>query len=738
MTLGRLGRHFRIAHAACAALLVALIALRVWDPPPLEELRLRTFDFYQIVRPRVPQQRPVVIVDIDEASLKELGQWPWPRTLLAEIVDRVTRSGALAIGFDIVFSEPDRMSPANAADLFRELDEETRKKLRLLPSNDEVFAEALRRSRVVVGQSGTSTRSADPEAEFMAQAGFASRGPDPTPYLVSFPYLLRNAPPLDEAAAGRGLLTIKPERDGVVRRIPLVMTAGGGLVPALTLEMLRVVSGSSAILIRTDEGGVSSVAVPGLEMPTDRNGRLWLHFARHDQARFVSAVDVLRNRQPPDRFDRRLVLVGTSAIGLLDLKTTPIDPAMPGVEVNAQILENILMNGPLSRPNYAIGAELFATLLLGLTTIAVAPILGAAAAFMLGLVNTALLTGASWYLYLNDNILIDYTFPVLATTLIFFVLVFANYFREEERRKKIRSAFSYYLSPTLVNELANNPDKLVLGGEERAMTILFSDVRGFTTISEHYKNDPQRLTSLMNRYLTPMTNAIIEHNGTVDKYIGDAIMAFWGAPLEDKAHEANACGAALEMLVRLRLLNLELKREADEAGLQHLPLRIGVGINTGRCVVGNMGSDFRFNYSVLGDSVNLASRLEGRSKDYGLPVVLGFNTATAIEKRFAAIEIDLIQVKGKNEPEAVFALLGDEEVLTSARFEKLKEVNAHMLKQYRAQDWSSAADSVALCSEAADGFGLDGLYQIYRQRLEHFRSNPPTPQWSGVFVYDSK
>lgn len=738
MSRVRLGRRFGVAQPACFVLLMALIALRIWDPPPVEELRLRTFDFYQILRPRTAQQRPVVIVDIDEASLKELGQWPWPRTLLAEIVDRVTQRGAVAIGFDIVFPEPDRMSPADAADLFRNLDEETRKKLRLLPSNDELLALALRRSRVVLGQAGAATRADESQAEYAAQAGFVWRGPNPVPYLMAFPGLLQNVPLLEAAAAGRGLLTIMPERDGVVRRVPLVMAAGGDLVPALTLEVLRVATGSSAILIRSDEAGVSSVALPGLDMPTDQNARLWIQFAPHDRARFVSAIDLLRDRTPPDRFDGRFVLVGTSAVGLLDLKTTPIDPAMPGVEVNAQVLENVLTKATLWRPNFSIGAELAAAGVLGLGTIIATPIMGAGAAFILGAATIALVTGASWYLYLHDNLLFDYTFPLLATTLLYFALVFVNYFREEERRKKMRSAFSFYLSPALVDELANNPEKLVLGGEVRNMTILFSDVRGFTSMSEHYKSDPQRLISLMNRYLTSMTNGIISHRGTIDKYVGDAIMAFWNAPLDDAEHELNACSAALEMLGRLDLLNHELKREADEAGEPHMPFRIGVGINTGQCVVGNMGSDLRFNYSVLGDSVNLASRLEGRTKNYGVPIILGSSTAAAARRRFAAIEIDLIQVKGKTEPQAVFTLLGGEDVLNSVRFKELDELNRYMLEQYRRQDWSAAARNLALCRKVADGFGLDRLYEIYSQRIEHFRSDPPLPDWSGVFVYDTK
>jgi len=739
MKIARLRQRFGIAHALCFVLLVALVALRIIDPPPLEDLRNRAFDFYQFARPRVAEQRPVVILDIDEASLKELGQWPWPRTLLAKIVEGVTQRGAVAIGFDMVFSEPDRMSPAYVADLFSGLDEETRKKLRSLPSNDEVLAEAFRQSRVVVGQAGAAAPPTDPDREFVPQAGFISRGPDPRPNLLSFPGLLRNIPVLEEGAAGRGILTIKPERDGVVRRVPLVMLAEGDFVPAMTLELLRVVTGSGPILIRSDEAGIAGIGLPRLQIPTDHNAHLWVHFSPHDRARYVSAIDLLRDRTPPDRFAGRLVLVGTSAIGLLDIKTTPVDAAIPGVEVNAQIIENILTNAALWRPNFAIGAELSAAVLFGMATIVMTPIISAGAAFVLGGAMLILLAGGSWYFYLYHNLMVDYTFPLLVLTLLFFSLIFANYFREEEQRKRIRGAFSLYLSPALVDELAAKPDKLVLGGEQRRMTILFSDVRGFTTLSEQYKSDPQRLTSLMNRFLTPMTNVIISHRGTIDKYIGDAIMAFWNAPLNDPQQEANACAAALEMLVRLEQLNQELEHEARESGQPHLPFRIGVGINTGECVVGNMGSDFRFNYSVIGDSVNVASRLEGRSQEYGVPVVLGSATAAAAaDRQFATLEMDLIKVKGKNEPEAVFTLLGGEDVAGSPRFKELEEIHRQLLAQYRRQNWMAAAEILARCRKAAEGFGLDRLYEMYGWRIDQFRATPPEPGWNGIFVYDHK
>jgi adenylate cyclase len=737
-SLIRRAQQVGLARAVCIVLLFALVPLRLADPRPLEELRVRTFDFFQVLRPRPQELRPVVIVDIDEESLKAIGQWPWPRTTVADLITQITRLGAVAIGFDIIFPEPDRMSPAIAERSFRGIDAETRAKLDTLPSNDEALADAIRHSRVVVGQAGAAAPEPVTPADAALQTGFAVRGPDPSPYLVTFRGLLRNVPPIEQAAAGRGLFSIDPESDGIIRRVPIIMKAQGSLVPSLSLEMLRVVTGSSAILVRVDQAGVQAVAVPGLEIPTDRNGQFWVHFNRHDPTRYVSAKDVLQGNVPPDRLAGKLVLIGTSAIGLLDLKTTPTDAAIPGVEVHAQILESVLSKSNLVNPNYAIGAELALAVLFGLAIIIAAPMLPASIVIVLGGCLIAGLIGLSLYLFVEHNLLIDFTYPLISSWLIYLVLTFVNYLREQKQRRQIRSAFGYYLSPHMVEQLARSPEKLVLGGEERRMTILFSDVRGFTTISEYYKDDPQGLTRLMNRFLTPLTNAIIDRKGTIDKYIGDAIMAFWNAPVDDAEQEANACEAALEMLSRAETLNDELKHEAEVNGGVYMPLRIGIGLNTGPCVVGNMGSDFRFNYSVLGDTVNLASRLEARTKDYRIPVVIGSRTAEGAKQKFAVMEIDLIMVKGKKQPEAVFTVLGPSQVEADPRCGELREINAQMLGRFRSQQWDNALELVARCRKFANGFDLYGLYDMYEERIALYRTHPPGADWDGVYEAETK
>jgi adenylate cyclase len=733
----RLAKRFGIARALALGLLIALSILRVADPLPVQELRLRVFDLYQVLHPRVAKQRPVTIVDIDEKSLKSVGQWPWPRTIIADLVNKLTSMGALVIAFDIVFPEPDRMSPGVAADTFKSLDAATRAKLRALPSNDEVLAEAIRHSHVVLGESGLPFATAKAKDE-PPPTGIATLGPDPRPFLLNYPGLLRNVPVLENAASGRGLFTIRAERDGIVRRVPMVMQAQGAIMPSLTLEMLRVVTGAGAILIRSDKAGIESVAVPHFIIPTDRNGQLWIHFARHDPHRFVSAADVLAGKVARARFDHKLVLVGTSAVGLLDAKTTPLDPVMPGVEVHAEVLESALTQSVLSEPNYAIGSELFAAIMLGITIVWLTPILSPALLLLFGAIIIALTVGTSWYFYVQDRVLIDFTYPLLSSLLVYLTLMFSNYISEQAQRRRIRSAFGQYLSPALVEQLAQSPEKLVLGGEERNMTILFSDVRGFTTISELFKHDPQGLTHLMNSFLTPLTNAIIERKGTIDKYMGDAIMAFWNAPLDDPVHEVNACEAALDMQERVKLLNVQRAEEAKAKGTRFVELNVGVGLNTGPCVVGNMGSDLRFDYSVLGDSVNLASRLEGQTKTYGLPIIIGARTAEAVKDKFALLEVDFITVKGKTEPEVIYTILGRREVAATSQFERLYEASAKMLESYRSCEWDSVMAIIEASRGVADHFGVNGLLELYCERVRVFRENPPPDDWNGVFALQTK
>ena len=730
-------RRFGYARLACVALLIGFAALRVLDPPPVEELRVRTFDAFQRFDPRDKTARPVTIVDIDDKSLEKLGQWPWPRTRIADLVNELTRLGAVVIAFDVVFAEPDRLNPDAVADTLRNLDEATRERLRALPSNDKIFADAIRASRVVLGESGL-TEELTALDKTLPVTGLAMLGEEPQRFMLDFAGLLRNTPVLEQAAAGRGLLTIRPERDGIERRVPMIMQAQGQTMPSLTFEMLRVATGSGTILIKAEKAGIKSLAVKGFTLPTDSNGQLWVHYARNDPSLYVPAINILERTVAPEKIAGKLVLIGTSAVGLNDIKTTPVSPAMPGVEIHAQVLESALTGQVISQPIYGIVIEFATALLFGMLVIAFAPMFGPVTLVALGAAFGTGLIGTSVYFYSFHRLLIDLTYPLMSTLAIYLTLIFSSFVREQQQRKQIRTAFSQYMSPALVAQLAQSPEKLVLGGEERELTIMFSDVRGFTTISETFKHDPQGLTALMNSFLTPLTNAILARKGYIDKYMGDAIMAFWNAPLDDSGHEVNACEAAIDMLERIDELNKVREQQAEDDGSTYFPINVGVGLNTGLCTVGNMGSDIKFNYSVLGDAVNLASRLEGQTKEYGFPIIVGSKTALAVKEKFAILELDFIMVKGKTEPEVIYAIAGREDTAQSGRFQRLRNLTIEMLACYRNRDWEGALAAIERGRLTDEAHSLELLYDLYEARIRGYQESPPPEDWNGAHALLTK
>ncbi len=740
--LGKLTRGAGLSRLLGFVLLLGFIGFRYWDPPPLEAFRLKVFDFYQIFKPRVSPPQPVVIADIDDESLKSLGQWPWPRTMIADLVTRITQSGGVAIAFDIVFAEPDRLSPNLVADTLKSIDEETRTRLRQAPSNDLILSLAMRKSLVVVGQSGfhrvlEATEKLKPQSS-LAMKKLHKDAVEPKHYLLKYPGLLVNVPELESTAKGHGVFSVQPDYDGIVRRVPIAIVAQNRVLPAITTELLRVATGKDAILLKSDQRGISSIVVANVEIPTDSRGQLLIYFNKHDAKRFISVKDILTGPMPVPGLAGKLVLVGTSAVGLHDLKATPVSPAMPGVEVHAQVLENILTKSYLRRPGWLLGAEIAVAFFMGISIILLAPALGPLPVLGLGSLIAATLMGLSWYQFAKNSMLVDVAYPLVSSFAIFLVLTFMNYFREEAQRKQVRSAFGQYISPDLVEQLAEDPDKLVLGGETKDMTILFSDVRGFTSISELYKTDPQGLTRLMNRFLTPLSDAIMERKGTIDKYMGDCIMAFWNAPINDPDHAVNATVSGLEMLERLETVNVERRREAEESGQKYVPLNVGVGINTGECVVGNMGSETRFDYSVLGDCVNLASRLEGQTKTYGVNLMVGSATAALIKHKFKLLELDTIRVKGKEDPEKIFATMGSLEDGEKPEIREYAETHEKMLACYLNQDWDGVEANLALLEPNAESVGFKGLHDLYKERLALFRETPPPADWDGVWTMDTK
>ncbi|MEN8723102.1 MAG: adenylate/guanylate cyclase domain-containing protein [Alphaproteobacteria bacterium] len=720
-------------------LLIGLLALRVVDPPLVEKARLIQFDLFQRIAPHESENQPVVIIDLDEDSLKQVGQWPWPRTKVAQMIYNLHNSGAAAIGLDIVFPEADHLSPEIYAEAQYGLPDHVKAALKERPSNDEIFADALARTRTVIGLGANP----EPESEETRQAKhhltpIAEFNGDPRPFLLSYGSVTENHPVLERAANGRGMFTISSESDGIVRRIPAVLRVGSRVYPTLAVEMLRLATGQSqyAIVRDTQGAGIKSVRVARTDVPTDFNGQLWIRYGPHNPEIYIPAHKLLANQHDPAAIKGKLVLIGTTATGLKDIRATPIEGAMPGVEIHAQLLETILSGQNLIRPNYALGAELSTLAIVGLLMIVLVPLAGARRALFVYIGLTAATVGLSWYLFHEHLILLDAAFPAASGALLFGVLSYSNYAREEAQREQVRSAFAQYLSPALVEQLAADPSRLKLGGETKTMTFLFCDVRGFTSISEQYKENPVGLTELINRLLTPLTDVILTHEGTIDKYMGDCIMAFWNAPLDVKNQERKACQAALDMYKALDELNAEREKEAAAAGIPFMELKIGIGINTGECVVGNMGSEQRFDYSVLGDAVNLAARLEGQSKSYAVETVIGPKTALIAEPFYATLRLDLIAVKGRSEPAEIFALLGGQDMRDDPDFTALNEANEDMHRLFRTNDWDGAEAAMARARQFK--FAPQGYYDMIAGRIADYRDTPPPEDWGGVYVATTK
>jgi adenylate cyclase len=720
-------------------LVLALCVLRTWDPKVLETARQRSFDLYQQIKPQPkPPVSPVAIIDIDEASLAELGQWPWRRTLVAQMLHNLAAAGAVLVGFDIVFAEPDRTSPGLLAESLTGLDDSMRARLREMPSNDSVLAEAMQRIKVVVGQPGSyqPPRKVEriPEVPSIAEIGAG----DPRPYLDTFTSILRNTPEIDFAAAGWGLITPTPEADGVVRRVPAIVTDGTSLYPALSIEMLRLAFATQNLGIRTNQSGVTGIAMrvgQSRLVTTDDHARIWVYAGEHDPSLYVPAKDVIAGTFDPALVRGKLILVGTSAAGLEDIRQTAVQANIPGVEVHAQIITTILFNLQLTNPPDAVGVELAATLLGALLMINLVPMVGARWTLLLLIVVAGGLAGLSWHQFDAYRTLYDPVFPATVTLITFILMSYASYADEEKRRQQVRSVFNRYMSPAMIDQVISDPRALKLGGEKREMTLLFCDVRGFTTISEMF--DAVGLTRLINRFLSPMTEIILARKGTIDKYMGDCIMAFWNAPLDDPEHAPNACSAALGMNRRLAALNQELEGEAKAENRRHVPIKIGIGLNSGPAVVGNMGCDLRMDYSCLGDTVNTASRLEGQSKAYGVTIVIGENTRAAAPD-FAVLELDVIQVQGKTAGVRIYALLGEADLAGRPDFVELTRLQTDMLTAYRGQDWAKCRDLIAACRGAGQSWDLDHLYDLFEKRVAEYEKDPPGPGWDGVYVAKSK
>jgi adenylate cyclase len=717
--------------------IAASLALRVWDPSPVARLRSLVFDAYQRVSPLAfDPALPVRVVDIDEESLKQVGQWPWPRTVLADLVTKLGQNGAAAIGFDMVFPEPDRMSPANTLRFWPNAEALAglRQEIEKLPSNDQVFAEAIGTAPVVLGFIAAPQGTSIPETK----AGFAHGGDDPKLFAPYYPGAAASLKELQDKAQGAGSLNWIPDHDQIIRRMPMVIRVGDTLYPSFAADMLRLAQGASTYMVKSsgasgekafgEKTGIVKIRVGDFEIPTEADGQMWIRFTPEAKERYLPAWKVLNGEIGRDDIEGRILLIGTSAAGLLDLRATPLEASVPGVSLHAQAIEQILQGAFLQRPDFATAAELLYILVIGLLIAVLIYRLGALGSAVLGGAAVAAVIGISWYAFDAFGWLVDPIYPAVALTAIYLVGTLVVFLRTERERNRVRHAFSHYMAPALVERLADDPSRLKLGGETRDMTLLFSDVRGFTGISEGL--DAEELTRFLNSLFTPLSNIILDEQGTIDKFMGDAVMAFWNAPLDDSAHPSHACSAALRMMREMETLNERWREEAEAKGRPFKPVRLGIGLNTGICCVGNLGSETRFDYSVIGDNVNVASRLEGQSKTYDVGTVVGEST-TARAPDFAFLELDLLKVKGKTEATRAFALLGDNAFKQSPNFITLTKRHGEFLARYRAKDWD-AAEALSRECERLNTSHLDRLYALYRERIDYFRTNPPPPQWDGT------
>lgn len=755
--------HSRLFHFL---ILFILLAGATYYSGSGHELRKRmqyvVFDQFNQLHPRQPTN-DITIVDIDEESLEKLGQWPWPRSVVGELTTKLKDMGAASIVFDMVFSEPDRTSPSLIAERLPDTEDMKgiKETISALPDNDTVFGRAIKDAgNIVLGIVHATPNSHLREPVILRKTRFlppAKAREMEQAFLAAIDghnYVATNLSVLSDAAAGVGHFGVIPDIDGIIRTTQLFMKypdkpvegLSPELFPALSIEGLRVaVNGKieNQILLKkeTEQKPLDTLYKLRIgqkyDVPIESDTKLWVYYRDIKPDEYLSAYKILDITMQSDvmpRIDGKIVFVGTSAIGLKDIRSTPLSLFVPGVEVHVNIVEQIMQGQFLSRPAMVTGAESLTIFIGGLLIIVLAPFVNA---LLLGLFSMlAIIAGfvLSWHAYTDWGLLLDPVYPGLAISMIFLVSTLLTYVRTEADRRRVKNAFGYYISPEFMEELTKNPDKLVLGGETRDLTIMFTDIRNFTGISE--RMSPAALTQLMNDFLTPMSDLVMQNRGTIDKFMGDAMMAFWNAPLDDPDHARHACLTALKMNEALRPINDKLKCEAAAEGQEPILLQAGIGLNTGTASVGNMGSRQRFAYSALGDNVNLASRLEGQTKSYGVEILIGPATEKLVPD-LATLELDLLRVKGKNEPVHVFTLVGDDAVARSEDFKSWQAAQGLMLSQYRAMEFDAAENTLAECRVLSGG-RLSSYYDIYQERITSLKTNRPNQGWDGVFVATTK
>ena len=727
MSTLKIGKYLLIPFA------IFISAIPVIDPfNVFTSLRNSAFDTFQIISPRQSQTKDnILILDIDEKSLSEIGQWPWSRSVLSELVDQTNLSAALA--FDIVFAEADRTGSKELMNLYKKNNDFV-KSLKGLPDNDDLFANSIKdHGTVVLGAIPSNSL----KNNFQMRFGLIQQGDDPKKFLREYKGIQTNLKILNSSSAGIGSMSIG-NNDSIIRKLPLFENINGSLVPSLSLELLRVAIGASTYQIKSsnasgetafgEETGINHVKLGNLIIPTNPDGSVWIHYPEVS-VDSISVSDIIKQKYPKDFFKDKILIVGTSAPGLFDLRSTPLKNNVPGVKIIADLTDQILSGSFLQRPDWIFGLELFTGFTLAILITIFIQFLGPIGGLSVFLIGNGISIFGSFYIFENYLFLVDPISPLIICLISYLVITFFNFLFTELERRKVRNAFSQYMSPVMVEKLAQSNKSLKLGGERREMTFLFSDIRGFTAISEKYKDDPESLTVLINSILTVLSNEVLDQDGTIDKYMGDCIMAFWNAPSEDPFHREKSIEAAFKMSEALNKLNESLDRKGENK------LSIGIGINSGECIVGNMGSEKRFDYTVLGDAVNLASRLEGQSGNYGMQIILGEETIKKISKdAYLQFELDLISVKGKSEPTSIFTVFNSWNA--EVAYEVFYEEHMDFLKNYRNKNWDKAKQHIDKYRLSIPEFTL--YYTLFLNRIDELSKQSLPEDWSGIFAAETK
>ncbi len=718
---------------------------RIYQIPFINHMDSLIYDVK--VRLTMPQgvESRVVILDIDEKSLAEQGRWPWGRDKLATLMDKLfDQYGIRLVGFDVVFAEPDESSGLKSLEALAKKElkdvagyQATLRELRPQLDHDARFAAAIKNRPVILGyyfssKEGGVSSGASPEAVFPAGT-FNGRRIDFTSW-VSFG---GNLPEFQKAAAGAGHFNPLVDIDGTSRRVPLLVEYKNQYYESLSLAMVRNLLGNPPIIPGyPDNAPASYAAMEWLELkasggtamriPVDENAATLIPYRGYQGSYpYISITDVLNGRVPKEKLAGKVAVVGTTAPGLMDLRATPVGAAYPGVEIHANLIAGMLDGAIKHKPPYILGADVMLVLLAGAVMAFLLPMLSPFRATLVGLIVLLLLLSVNFSFWHVANVVLPLANGMIAIVLLYAMNMSWGYFVESRTKRQLTGLFGQYVPPELVEEMSRDPENYSMAGRKAELTVLFSDIRGFTTISEGL--EPNELASLMNEYLGAMTLVVRKHRGTLDKYIGDAIMAFWGAPVDDPEHAKNAVLTGLEMHVALK----ELNKGLVERGWPEL--KIGVGVNTGPMTVGDMGSPVRQSYTVMGDAVNLGSRLEGITKQYGVGFIAGETTRELLKKEIVFRELDRVRVKGKEDPVAIYEPVGEEGKVPRDDMEEIKLWN-QALRAYRGQEWDQAEVTLMNLQRMKPRY----LYDLYVKRVEHLRKEPPGDNWDGVTIFETK